>query len=76
VDDGLGEGWRGEGVLETEGTREGRQTLVDCLSGDAGEVFVWEFVREKSGVGRIWLKLVRPLHPPSDSLRDVRMIRS
>ncbi|KAG2072791.1 hypothetical protein BDR04DRAFT_1095937 [Suillus decipiens] len=66
VDDGLGEGWRGEWVLETEGTREGRQTLVDCLSGDAGEVFVWEFVREKSGGGRIWLKLVRPLQPPSD----------
>lgn len=56
IDDGLGEGWRGEWVLEAEGTREGRQTLVDCLSGDAGEVFVWEFVREKSGVGRIWLK--------------------
>ncbi|KAG1737336.1 hypothetical protein EDB19DRAFT_989774 [Suillus lakei] len=76
VDDGLGEGWRGEWVLETEGTREGRQTLVDCLSGDAGEVFVWEFVREKSGGGRIWLKLVRPLHPPSDSPRDLHMLRS
>lgn len=58
VDDGIGEGWRGEWVLETEGTREGRQTLVDCLSGEAGEVFVWEFVREKSGSGRIWLKWV------------------
>lgn len=76
IDDGLGEGWRGEWVLETEGTREGRQTLVDCLSGDAGEVFVWEFVREKSGGGRIWLKLVRPLQPPSDSLKDLRMLRS
>lgn len=76
VDDGIGEGWRGEWVLETEGTREGRQTLVDCLSGDAGEVFVWEFVREKSGGGRIWLKLVRPLQPPSDSLMDLHMLRS
>lgn len=76
VDDGLGEGWRGEWVLETEGTREGRQTLVDCLSGDAGEVFVWEFVREKSGGGRIWLKLVRPLQPPSGSVRDLRILRS
>ncbi|KAG2133248.1 uncharacterized protein EDB93DRAFT_1093368 [Suillus bovinus] len=58
VDDGLGEGWRGEWILETEGTREGRQTLVDCLSGESGEVFVWEFVREKSSGGRIWLKWV------------------
>lgn len=75
VDDGIGEGWRGEWVLETEGTREGRQTLVDCLSGEAGEVFVWEFVREKSGSGRIWLKLVRPLQPPDSSV-DIRMLQS
>jgi hypothetical protein len=52
---GLGKGGA-EWVLETEGTREGRQTLVDCLSGDADEVFVWEFVREKCGAGQIWLK--------------------
>ncbi|KAG2138264.1 hypothetical protein BD769DRAFT_1434946 [Suillus cothurnatus] len=75
VDDGLGEGWRGEWVLETEGTREGRQTLVDCLSGDAGEVFVWEFVREKSGGGRLWLKLVRPLQHPLDSSMGLHMLR-
>lgn len=75
VDDGLGEGWRGEWVLETEGTREGRQTLVDCLSGNAGEVFVWEFVREKSGGGRLWLKLVRPLQPHSDSSVDLHRLR-
>lgn len=56
VDDGLGEGWRGEWVLEAEGTREGRQTLIDCISGLAGEIFVWELVREKSGGGRIWLR--------------------
>lgn len=56
VDDGLGEGWRGEWVLEAEGTQEGRQTLIDCISGFAGEIFVWELVREKSGGGRIWLR--------------------
>ncbi|KAH7884437.1 hypothetical protein F5I97DRAFT_1811739 [Phlebopus sp. FC_14] len=56
VDDGLGEGWRGEWVLEAEGTHEGRQTLVDCLSGASGEVFIWQMVREKSGGGRIWLR--------------------
>lgn len=56
VDDGLGDGWRGEWVLEAEGTQEGRQTLIDCISGLAGEIFVWELVREKSGGGRIWIR--------------------
>ncbi|KAG6374391.1 hypothetical protein JVT61DRAFT_4428 [Boletus reticuloceps] len=56
IDDGLGDGWRGEWVLEAEGTQEGRQTLIDCISGLAGEIFVWELVREKSGGGRIWLR--------------------
>ena len=58
MDDGLGEGWRGEWVLETDGTQEGRQTLIDCLSGVSGDVFVWEMIREKSGGGRIWLRYV------------------
>lgn len=56
VDDGLGDGWRGEWVLEAEGTHEGRQTLIDCISGLSGELFVWELVREKSGGGRLWLR--------------------
>jgi hypothetical protein len=56
IDDGLGEGWRGEWVLEAEGTQEGRETLVDCISGLAGEIFVWELLREKSGGGRIWIR--------------------
>ncbi|KAF8440403.1 hypothetical protein L210DRAFT_3760580 [Boletus edulis BED1] len=56
IDDGLGDGWRGEWVLEAEGTQEGRKTLIDCISGLAGEIFVWELVREKSGGGRIWLR--------------------
>ncbi|EGO24465.1 hypothetical protein SERLADRAFT_438081 [Serpula lacrymans var. lacrymans S7.9] len=34
--DALGEKWRGEWVLEAEGTREGRQTLLDCLCRRAG----------------------------------------
>ncbi|KIK16121.1 hypothetical protein PISMIDRAFT_686668 [Pisolithus microcarpus 441] len=58
VDDGLGEGWRGEWVLEAEGSTEGRQTLIDCLSGVSGDVFVWEMIREKSGGGRLWLRYV------------------
>lgn len=61
VDDGLGEGWRGEWVLEADGVTEGRQALIDCLSGASGDEFVWEFIREKSGGGRIWLRLLQPL---------------
>lgn len=56
IDDGLGEGWRGEWVLEAEGTQEGRETLIDCISGLSGEIFVWELLREKSGGGRIWIR--------------------
>lgn len=76
VDDGLGEGWRGEWVLEAEGSTEGRQTLIDCLSGVSGDVFVWEMIREKSGGGRIWLRFIEPLTPSPDQSRDVQMIRS
>lgn len=75
VDDGLGEGWRGEWVLEAEGSTEGRQTLIDCLSGVSGDVFVWEMIREKSGGGRLWLRFIAPLMPPDQS-RNIQMIRS
>jgi hypothetical protein len=54
---GLGEGWRGEWVLESEGTKEGRQSLLDSLSG--GYVNVnreWELVMERSTSTRIWLR--------------------
>ncbi|KIY44157.1 hypothetical protein FISHEDRAFT_28053, partial [Fistulina hepatica ATCC 64428] len=52
----MGAAWFGEWVLQGEGTREGRQVLLDCLSGyDLGPVD-WAFCREKSGAGRIWLK--------------------
>jgi hypothetical protein len=52
----IGQGWKGEWVLEGEGTREGRQILIDCIGGCETEKRDWEFVREKSGGGRIWLK--------------------
>ncbi|KAI0955888.1 hypothetical protein AcV7_006430 [Taiwanofungus camphoratus] len=61
----LGRGWQGEWMLEGEGTKEGRQSLLDALqAGDAdgararrGE---WEVVRDKSGGGRLWMKLLIP----------------
>lgn len=54
----IGEGWKGEWVLEGEGTREGRQVLIDCVRGCETEKRRWEFIREKSGGGRIWIKYV------------------
>ncbi|KAI0649066.1 hypothetical protein C8Q79DRAFT_948657 [Trametes meyenii] len=74
----LGRGWHGEWILEAEGTREGRQALIDALSGQTNGPGLrqrgqWEVVREKSGGGRLWLKLLVPnvdgyidtlVHPP------------
>ncbi|KAF9052472.1 hypothetical protein BDZ89DRAFT_429273 [Hymenopellis radicata] len=56
----MGIGWEGEWVLEGEGTSEGRQYLLDCLRGVVPAPREWEFVRDKSGGGRIWLKLLEP----------------
>ena len=52
----IGEGWKGEWVLEGEGTSEGKQVLIDCIQGCETEKRKWEFIREKSGRGRIWIK--------------------
>ncbi|KAH8831728.1 hypothetical protein DL96DRAFT_1588814 [Flagelloscypha sp. PMI_526] len=58
----LGLGWFGEWVLQGDGTKEGRQLLLDCLRGydvtSTGRGLRWEMVREKSGGGRIWFRLV------------------
>jgi hypothetical protein len=55
-EDNIGEGWFGEWTLEGEGTREGRQVLLDALAGRQMDRRVWELVREKSGGGKLWLK--------------------
>lgn len=57
----LGRGWHGEWILEAEGTREGRQSLIDALAGKTNGPGLrqrgqWQVVREKSGGGRTWLK--------------------
>ncbi|CCM00114.1 uncharacterized protein FIBRA_02141 [Fibroporia radiculosa] len=59
---GLGKGWQGEWMLEGEGTREGRQSLLDALSDGSGLTRrgKWEVVRDKSGSGRLWMKLLVP----------------
>lgn len=53
---GLGEGWHGEWILEGEGTREGRQSLLDALSGYVNVKREWELVMERSTPTRIWLR--------------------
>ena len=59
---GLGEGWAGEWVLEAEGTKEGKQELLDAYEEQDNEHrFMdreWEVIREKSGRGRVWLRCV------------------
>ncbi|RDB25937.1 hypothetical protein Hypma_006652 [Hypsizygus marmoreus] len=62
----MGKGWEGEWILEGEGTKEGREALVEWIFGTGGmdgngrerEGRVWELVRERCAVGRIWLKLL------------------
>lgn len=55
---GLGEGWHGEWILEGEGTKEGRQSLLDALSGNVNVKRVWELVMERCTLTRIWLRCV------------------
>ncbi|KAG7451229.1 uncharacterized protein BT62DRAFT_1000474 [Guyanagaster necrorhizus] len=52
----MGIGWKGEWIIEGEGTKEGRQALLDCLKGEGTTDREFEFLREKSGGGRIWLR--------------------
>jgi hypothetical protein len=57
----LGEGWQGEWVLEAEGTKEGRQSLLDAVQASSDGTTqrgLWEVARDKSGGGRIWMRLV------------------
>ncbi|QRV74985.1 hypothetical protein RhiJN_03000 [Ceratobasidium sp. AG-Ba] len=61
----MAEEWAGDWVLEGMGTREGEKVLVDAM--DGGDMHFWEYVREKSGNGRIWLRL---LDTPALSVPD------
>ena len=57
-----GEGWIGEWILEAEGTREGKQSLIDALqAGPDGQARrgLWQVVKEKSGKGKLWMRSVR-----------------
>ncbi|OBZ72481.1 hypothetical protein A0H81_07642 [Grifola frondosa] len=61
----LGRGWFGEWVLEAEGTPEGKQSLIDALNGSTNRPGFrqreqWQIVRDKSGGGRLWMRLLVP----------------
>lgn len=62
---GLGEGWHGEWILEGEGTKEGRQSLLEALSGNVNVKRVWELVMERCNSTRIWLRCVLAPDPES-----------
>lgn len=53
--EGMGDGWLGDWVLEAEGTKEGRESLVWALSGQ-DQAREWELIVEKSSGGCIWLR--------------------
>ncbi|KAF8899927.1 hypothetical protein CPB84DRAFT_1779731 [Gymnopilus junonius] len=57
-EDEMGKGWYGEWMLEYEGTTEGQRVLLDALAGRPLGKRIWELVREKSGGGKIWLRLL------------------
>ncbi|KAG5638625.1 hypothetical protein H0H81_011344 [Sphagnurus paluster] len=71
----LGAGWEGEWVLEGDGTKEGRETLMEWLVGRGAEQgkgtfghdeqweWEWELVRERCGKGRIWMRLLHVRKP-------------
>ena len=54
----MGYGWTGEWVLQGEGTKEGRQLLLESVQGGQRVQREWEVVREKCGNGTLWMKSV------------------
>ncbi|KIY69106.1 hypothetical protein CYLTODRAFT_421033 [Cylindrobasidium torrendii FP15055 ss-10] len=58
ISSGMGIGWEGEWVFEGDGTIEGRQYLLDCIAGHVPGPHNCELVRDRSGRGRVWLRLL------------------
>ena len=54
----FGDGWQCEWILEGEGTKEGRQSILDALCGDENGGREWELIMEKCTTARIWLRYV------------------
>ncbi|KAJ3855048.1 hypothetical protein EV368DRAFT_35520, partial [Lentinula lateritia] len=58
VETEVGPGWEGEWILEGDGTKEGRETLLSCLTRDQQRMdkTEWELVRDRCGKGKVWLR--------------------
>ncbi|KAK2460969.1 hypothetical protein APHAL10511_007439 [Amanita phalloides] len=54
----IGDGWVGEWILEGEGTKEGKEVLLDCIQGKVIGPMEWEVIVERCGGGRVWLRLL------------------
>ncbi|KAH7873779.1 uncharacterized protein C8R40DRAFT_357117 [Lentinula edodes] len=54
----VGPGWEGEWILEGDGTKEGRESLLSCLRRDQQRMdkMEWELVRDRCGKGKVWLR--------------------
>jgi hypothetical protein len=67
----FGEGWQCAWILEGEGTKEGRQSILDALCGDARGEREWELVMENCTTARIWLRLLSTKPTPAHSLETM-----
>ncbi|KAI0300902.1 hypothetical protein BC826DRAFT_1160985, partial [Russula brevipes] len=70
---GLGERWRCEWILEGEGTKEGRQSLLDALRGGASAEREWQIVMERCTAARVWLRSVLCAQMAVTFLRLIKM---
>jgi hypothetical protein len=60
----VGKGWRGEWVIEGEGTPEGKTLLEECVSKRwLDRPIVVEIVLEKCSLGKTWLRILTPSAP-------------
>ncbi|KAG7089450.1 hypothetical protein E1B28_011135 [Marasmius oreades] len=78
----IGRGWLDQTwVLEGEGTKEGKETLISCLKTSpnmASSKMEWEIVRERTnraegGKGTVWFRLLTP-SVPLTSLKGMETI--
>lgn len=69
-----GDGWATQWVVEAEGTKEGKEGLLEALDPSVGgentPATEWELVRDKCTPGRLWLRLII-IPPPTESTDEL-----
>ncbi|KZT56922.1 hypothetical protein CALCODRAFT_496741 [Calocera cornea HHB12733] len=68
----IGQGWAGEWVVGSDGTKEGLSALMDA---EEGGQRVWEVVKARSRPGRVWLRLVSTPPPPSNGDKPQQLVQ-